>query len=226
MKSIGLLTIGQAPRPDGLARDVARVLGEGVAIVERGALDGLNPGQIAAMVPSDGDYPLITMLQNGSSAVIAKRHILDRLQSQIDDLETNHHVDATLLMCTGAFPAFEHHRPLVAPQDALYGVVAGLIGSGRIGAIMPLPSQVENARIKWHQMGFDDPLIGSSSPYTTDAIDETARVAGQLRRDGATILFLDCFGFNLEMKLAAREAFDGPVVLARSLAARFLAEML
>lgn len=226
MKSIGLLTIGQAPRPDGLAGDVARVLGEGIAVVERGALDGLHLDQIAAMEPGDGDYPLITMLQNGSSAVIAKRQILDRLQTQIDDLETNHHVDATLLMCTGAFPAFDHRRPLIAPQDALYGTVAGLVGSGRIGAIVPLPSQVENARIKWREMGFDDPLIGSSSPYTTGAIDDTASIAGQLRRDGATILFLDCFGFNLEMKLAAREAFDGPVVLARSMAARFVAELL
>jgi len=226
MKSIGLLTIGQAPRPDGLARDVAKILGEGIAVVERGALDGLDDDEITAMTPVEGDYPLITMLNDRSSAVIAKRYILDRLQSQIGNLEREHHVDATLLMCTGAFPVFQHQRPLVAPQDALYGTVAGLAGTGRIGAIVPLPSQVENARVKWSELGILDPYIDVSSPYGNDSLDATAAAAKRAHDAGATILFLDCFGFTLVMKAAAREAFNGPVVLARSMAARYLAELL
>lgn len=226
MTAIGLLTIGQAPRPDQLADDVAQVLGDDVQVIERGALDGLDAGQIENMAPGDDDYHLITMLQDGSSAVIAKQHILQRLQAQIDVLESGHQVAATLLMCTGAFPKFRHARPLVAPQEALYGTVAGLAGSGQIGAIVPLPSQVENARIKWHAFGIDDALISPSNPYASDAVDSAARAAKQLRGDGATILFLDCFGFTLATKAAVQQAFQGPVVLARSMAARLIAELL
>jgi hypothetical protein len=36
---------------------------------------------------------------------------------------------------------------------------------------------------------------------------------------------MDCFGYDLAMKAAARRAFGGPVVLARTLAARLIAEL-
>jgi protein AroM len=53
-------------------------------------------------------------------------------------------------------------------------------------------------------------------------VGRQARRAAEL---GGKLLFLDCFGFSIHMAGIAREEFGGPVVLARSLAARLLAEV-
>lgn len=221
--TIGLLTIGQAPRPDGLARDVAAVAA-GAKVIEKGALDGLGRAEIAEMRPGEDDYQLVTLLSDGTSVHIAKRFILRLLQSQIEALEAAG-AQVTLLMCTGTFPGFSHRRPLLAPQAALYGVVKGMAAGGRVASLAPLPSQVEQSRRKWAEFGVEDAFVTSADPYGADPVGAVAAGASQARETGAAVLFLDCFGYDLRMRDAARGAFDGPVVLARSMAARLAAEI-
>lgn len=220
---VGLLTIGQAPRKDGLASDVRQVLG-GVEVLERGALDGLGDEEIAKMRPDEGDYRLITLLRDGRSVQVAKRHLLPRLQAQIDALE-GEGVDVTLLMCTGEFPSFRHQRPLLAPQAALYAVVIALASGGRVASLTPLDTQVEQARRKWSSLGVATAFVTDADPYGSDPCGQVKAGAGNAAEAGASVLFLDCFGYDLRMKKAAQEAFPGHVVLARSLAARLAAEV-
>jgi protein AroM len=246
--TIGLLTIGQSPRPDGLASDVATVLGGGVLgdgvlgggvfgngvlgngvlgnarVLERGALDDAGDHDIAAMRPGEGDYRLVTLLRDGRSVEVAKRHLLPRLQAQIDALEEDG-ADVTLLMCTGEFPSFRHRRPLLAPQAALYAVVTALAAGGRVASLTPLESQVEQARRKWASLGVADAFVTHADPYGAEPLREVAAGAARAAEAGAGVCFLDCFGYDLRMRDAAREAFPGQVVLARSLAARLAAEV-
>lgn len=225
-RTIGVLTIGQSPRADHLGEDVRAVLGAGTTVIERGALDGMTNDEIAAIAPKDAsDYRLITLLRDGRSVEIGKPAILERLQRQIADLEDTENVDATLLMCTGAFPPFAHRKPLVLPQEALYGAVRGLAGSGRIGALIPLESQRDQAMRKWREYGVADARVYPASPYGSDPAEEIERASAAARDDGATILFMDCFGYDAAMKAAAQRGFDGPVVLARTMAARLVAEI-
>ncbi len=221
---IGLLTIGQSPRRDGLARDVGIALGEGFDVLERGALDGLELEDVEAMAPQAGDYRLITLLREGTAVEIAKQHIVARLQARIAELEAEG-VGATLLMCTGTFPPFAHKRPLLAPQEALYGVVKALAAGGRVGALTPLPAQVEQARRKWASMGLADAVVVAASPYVPEPLAAVREAAALARAGGATVLFMDCFGYDLPMRRAAEQAFEGPVVLARTLAARIAVEL-
>lgn len=224
--TIGLLTIGEAPRPDGLARDVSHVLGS-VRVVERGALDGLSAADVDSLVPGEGDDTLVTLRADGSDVRIAKWPILDRLQAGIDRLEREDGVDVVLLMCTGAFPPFRHQGPLLVPQRALYATVAAFAaGGGRIGSLTPLPEQREAAARKWRAFGRDDTAVRTADPYGTDAVEKVRAAAAALREDGARVMFMDCFGYDLTMRDAAREAFGGPVVLARSMAARMAQEVL
>lgn len=222
---IGVLTIGQSPRADRLGDDVRAVLGARTRVVERGALDGLSDEEIARLTPNDGDYRLITLLRSGRSVEIGKPAILERLQRQIAHLEEEEGVDATMLLCTGAFPPFAHRQPLLLPQEALYGVVAGLAAGGRIGALIPLEEQREQSLRKWSERGVSEVSVYPASPYGDDPIASVERASEMARRDGVTALFMDCFGYDLAMKAAARRHFGGPVVLARTLAARLIAEM-
>jgi protein AroM len=225
-KTIGVLTIGQSPRADGLGDDVRTVLGPSTRVIERGALDGMSDEEIVRIAPKEpSEYRLITLLRNGRSVEIGEPAILQRLQEQIRDLERHEHVDATLMMCTGAFPPFEHSKPLLLPQEALYGAVSGLASGGKIGALIPLESQREQSLRKWHEHGISDAQVFPASPYGKNPIAAIADASGDARAAGVAVLFMDCFGYDLAMKAAARRSFDGPVVLARTLAARLVAEL-
>lgn len=216
--TLGLLTIGQAPRPDGLAHDV-RAVAEGVRVIEKGALDGLTAREVAPMTPSADEYRLVTLLSDRTPVQVAKRHVVPRLQAQIEALEAEG-AQVTLLMCTGAFPAFRHSVPLIAPQESLYSLVKGLGQGGRVGSLTPLSSQVGQAKAKWRDHGVDDAFVADADPYGPDPHGAVSAAAAAARAAGATVLFMDCFGYDMLMRDAARRSFGGPVVLARSMAAR------
>lgn len=226
MTAVGLLTIGQASRRDELAADVAGALGDGYRVLARGALDGLSRDEIAAVGPRPGGELLVSQLADGTSVRLDRDAILARLQAQVDELETAG-VVATLLLCTGEFPSFSHRRPLLVPSAPLRGAVLGLAAGGRIASMVPLPEQVEQDVAWWREVGAD-PIVVSADPYGREPLAAVeAAAAGLLERPGAppAVLFLDCFGYSGAMRERARRAFPGPVILARSLAARLLAEL-
>lgn len=218
----GVVTIGESPRADGLSAEVASVAG--IEVVERGALDGLSHHDIGELGPRPGGEILVSQLADGTPVRLDRDAIVGRLQQRIAELE-NDGVGGTLLLCTGEFPPFAHSRPLLVPSAALRGAVAGVAGTGRVASMLPVVEQTEQARCWWRKQGVDDPILVVADPYDRDAkaqVERQARCAAEL---GGGVLFLDCFGFTLHMARLAREAFPGPVILARSLAARLLAEL-
>ena len=225
MPTVGVLTIGQSPRFDALGAEVAAVLGAGFDLVERGALDGLTAAEVEALAPGPDDQLLVTLLSDGRSVDVGKERILPLLQRQLQLLEEEDGVAATLLVCSGPFPAFRHCRPLVQPQAALYGAVLALAGGGPVAAMLPEPAQFEWSRREWRRSGVAEPVLVAAEPYQADAHTAVAAAAGDARERGGAVLYLDCFGYDASMREAARAAFGGPVVLARSLAARVLAEV-
>ena len=64
---IGAVTIGQSPRVD-VTPDIMPIFGDEVELLQMGALDGLSKEDIAAMVPREGDYILVSRLNDGSFA--------------------------------------------------------------------------------------------------------------------------------------------------------------
>ena len=188
-----------------------------------GALDDLDPAEIARYGPEPGQYLLISLLRNGQSVTLGKQKILPLLQQKIDALGDDG-VDAILLLCTGAFPQFKSDRLIVQPQEALYHLMLGLgVGGKRIGALTPLADQLAQTRAKWREYGVD-PLLAAASPYT--GADEVTPAARDLAERGAELIFMDCMGYSLAMKARAKAAAGGcPVVLARSAIARVLAEV-
>lgn len=222
---LGVLTIGETPRSDGLTADMQLALGSGYQLIERGALDGLSDAEVAALAPTAGEYTLITLRSSGQPVRVSKPRLLTRLQQQITRLEGEDGVAGILLMCTGAFPPFQHTGLLLQPQEALYKVVLGLAAGGVPASLTPLPEQVEQTRRKWADMGAPSAISVPANPYGPDPLGEITEAARRAREFGASVLFMDCFGYTLAMKEAARTGFGGPVVLARSMAARILAEV-
>lgn len=221
MTRIGVITMGQTPRDDGLTSEIAEVLGGRFALVETGVLDGLSASQIESMAPGQEDYVLVTRLRDGSWVRVAKKSMLPLMQRRIDEMNGKD-VEVILLLCTGAFPVFHSEKPLVIPQPILYNLAKGIAQGNLIGVMTPLPEQVEQSRSKWAEIGVKA-VVAHANPYGDQA--EISRAAAELGARQVNLVVMDCFGYSLAMKEAARRSSNRPVILARSILARVVGEL-
>ncbi len=221
-KRIGTVTIGQSPRVD-VIPEITAILGSDVEIAEAGALDGLTHEEIAGMAPGKEDYVLVTRLADGTSVQVAERCITPRIHRKIDEhFESG--IQLVLLLCTGEFPDFETGGLLIRPQKVLFNAVAAVAEGRRLGILTPSPEQVVQAERRWKQVGKEVRAV-PSSPYI-DALEQASAAARELKEWGADITVMDCIGYTGEMRRLVAEITGKPVVLARGIAARTVAELL
>ncbi len=221
MKKLGLITVGQAPRDDVIV-DLLPIFGSEVELIQAGALDGLSLQEISSFAPQDGDYVLVSRLKDGSSAVFAERYIIPRLQECIFKLEKAG-VELILFLCTGNFPAFESHVPIIFPCDVMNGLVPALTNRSRIAVITPKQEQLEQCAEKWK--GYVQSVqVTYGSPY--GELWEIENAAKEISKMDVDLVVLDCIGYTAAMKERVREITGVPVVLSRTIAARAVMELL
>lgn len=219
MRTIGAITIGQAPRDD-VVPEMEKLLGPGVRVLQAGALDGLSRADIAALAPADGQDALITRLADGSEVIVAKPAILGRLQGCLDRLAPA--TEACVILCAGKFPPFRSPRPVLLPDRLIAAAVDAVWEGGRLGVIVPIPHQRAAAVAGWAHV---DPQVAVTvaSPY--QGAGDVMRAAEELRRAGVTLTVMGCLGFTSAMKAVVRDVTSAPALLPISLIARFLGEL-
>ncbi len=217
MSRLGVLTIGQSPRADVVPLLVEVLGGE---IVEAGALDGLAEAEIAALAPAPGEYVLATRLRDGHQVTVSRERILSYVQRALDRLAPQ--VDLVLFLCTGEFPPLRSDRLLIEPSRLLYHVVAGVAAGRRLGVLVPLPEQVEEARRRWQAAG-RVAAAAAASPYGGG---DFSRAAGVLREAGAELIVMDCMGYTPGHKREVVAAAARPAILAGTAVAAVLRELL
>ena len=109
---VGLLTVGQSPRPD-IVSEIREIL-VGAKIVEKGCLDGLTRQQIEKMKPIGREPFLVTLLKDGASVEVSKEKTTTLLKQNIRELESE--VDALFLACTENFPNLSSRKILIEPE--------------------------------------------------------------------------------------------------------------
>ncbi len=220
---LGTLTIGQAPRPD-VTPILDRYIDASVPRVHRGLLDGLSRHEIAAnYAAQDGEPVLVTRLADSGSVQLSARKVHSALQGKLDALE-DEGCSVVLLLCTGALRGLRLKRAfLLAPDQIIPPVVAGLVGNRRLGIIVPLASQITSESGKWNALG-REPIFAAASPYAATAAGVvTAGLA--LAARGAEALLLDCIGFGEEHRRELLRACKLPAILSNALLAKITAEM-
>ncbi|NWF55770.1 MAG: AroM family protein [Syntrophaceae bacterium] len=221
-KRVGLITIGQSPRVD-VVPGMKEILGPDFEILEAGALDGLSLEEVKKFSPKKGDYILCTRMADGTQVVIGKRYILPRMQACID-LLIERGAEALLLLCTGKFPPFRSRRLLLEPQKILDHFLLALQGEKvRFGMMSPLKAQLPQTRKKYKRLKGTFSFF-AASPYA--AGDELGEAAIALRRKDPHVVVMNCMGYTPAMKKRVMEITGKPTVLANSLVARALAELL
>jgi len=225
MTTIGVVTIGQSPRPD-VVPEISRLVcgannSHEVTFLEKGALDGLAANDIADLRPTEEKNHLVTKLQDGTEVAVDKHAIYPRVQQAISNLNGKG-ADIIALLCSDEFPPFRCEAPLILPAKLLSGVLSSISINGKLGVMVPSEKQVGATTVVYQQLGFQ-PMVVGASPYANG--NEILNAASGLK-EKASLVVMDCFGCDLEMKKRVGEITGTPVILARSVLARALTECL
>jgi protein AroM len=215
------VTIGQAPRVD-LIPEIGSILGEEIQIIERGALDGLSLKEVEAFYPGKNDEALVTRMADGTSVTVAEEYIYPRLKDQVKSLELAG-AKVILIACTGEFPPFASSALIVYPQRVLYHVVVSLAQGLKLGVLIPDELQVVSARRRWSTAA-REVVAEAASPYT--GIDKVQSATDLLLMSGVDIVVMDCMGYTAGMKDLVSKRIRKPVILARSISAKVVSELL
>lgn len=221
-QKIGMITIGQSPRDD-IAPVMSRIIGPGIEITQKGALDRLSDTEINGLAPAANDVALCTRLADGRQVVVAKEKILSLVQAKIDDVNQAS-VDLIVLLCTGHFPRFESRCLLVDAQKIVDKCLEALVDDRyTLGIVVPLAEQMEPAL---QSLSHLTPKISvaSASPYGPLEALQTA--AAKLYQNQVDLVVLHCMGFSSDHRQVMRDVTQKPVLVANSIVARTLAELL
>lgn len=218
---IGAITVGQSPRID-VTADIMRIFEGKAELCEKGGLDGLTKEEIQKFKPEEGDYVLVSRLNDGSSVTFAERFILPRLQTAILELEAEG-AELIMMFCTGKFPdTLRSCVPLIYPCDILDRMVPLFSPNSSIIVVTPSSQQLKQSLDKWSQI-ITDVKVVSASPYGN--WEEILKAAEQIKELHADVIVLDCIGYTQEMKKVFAEETKKPVILPRTLLARMISEL-
>jgi protein AroM len=222
LRKVGLITIGQSPRVD-IVPEMDEVLGPGLEILEAGALDGLTLEEVKRFYPQKGDYILCTRMSDGREVVVGKRFIVPRVQRCID-LLSDRGAEILLFLCTGRFPPFSSKRLFIESQKILDHFILALQEENRrMGLLIPLRDQIEQSKRKSHVLK-GEVIIQAASPYALE--DEVSKAAMELKKADPRFIVMHCMGYSIAMKRKVMEITGKPTILARSIVARTLKELL
>ncbi len=215
---LGLVTIGQSPRPD--LEAIFRAQAPAATIESRGALDGLDRAQIADLARIGGRYPLLVRLSDASVTDIDRAVLLPRVVRCAAELAGDG-ARLVVLICAGDFPRFDCPSPVLLPGILLPALVGAVSRTRRIGIVTPIAGQVDAARTKWTADGFDV-TVTSAAPANDD---EMSAAATTLRRATLDLVLLDCMGHGPVDRRALATRIRYPVLLAQTLVAQVAAEL-
>ena len=217
---IGLISIGQSPRPD-IVQEIKKAMAENPKIIEVGALDGLSRNEILSLGCSPQDYRVVTRLSDAQPITISKNHILARMETALRKLESQS-VRFAAILCTEEFPEYPFDGLLLKPGKLLFHFVSSFYRKDGGAIVIPLEEQKEAATKRW-KLPNVHLNIGILAPGPNpDAIE---RLCEELRREPPGFVVLDCFGYDGKLKREIQHQLNCPVILPRTLLGYALREM-
>lgn len=218
---IGLLVIGQSPRP-ALQTEFRHVLREDEAELKvMGALDHLDDAGLAAAAPTSDADTLYTTLPDGRSVLISKTAVTEGMRARLDDM-ARENVDVTVVACTGMFAGLEAPGVHFA-SNLITGAVDGCMpGPGRLGIFIPSPAQAAACLKRWERPG----RTCFAVPLQPDADDAAIRAAAaDMAAQSPDLVVHDCISYTRASRQLAAGIHGTQAILAAAICARFAAEL-
>ena len=218
---LGVITIGQSPRPD-VVGEITRILGGDYEILERGALDDLTVDEVKQKKPELGKGVLVTRMRDGTEVKVTHDMVNPGIQKSITQLEESG-AELILLVCTGKFPEFISKVLVVRPSEIVKGVTQAAIRKGRMASILPSMQQVGGAPVEREEDGLVT-YYDSASPY--GLIAEVEKLGDRLTKKNLDLILLNCMGFTQKHKEIIKRKTGKPVIQSSALVANVLKELL
>jgi protein AroM len=224
MDRIGMVTVGQAPRDD-LVPFMTPIFTRAVEVLEAGALDGLGAAEIRALGPEPGEVGIAARLLDGSETLLSHRKILPRVQRCVNRLRAEG-AELLVILCGADWTALRSDVLIVNPGRVFPAIIAALAGGRRLGVIKPSAGQIEQATRQFAEHGIEA-MVTAASPYTgARRLDDVRRAAQELARARVDLVWMTCVGMDEAMREVVCDVTGKPVVLARSILARVIDELL
>jgi protein AroM len=220
-RTLGIVTIGQAPRDD-ICALFAQHAPPGTKVILRGALDGLSDSEIDALSPRNGADTLYTRLRGGRDVKISKEAVTERSPLVLRKLRGDG-CDVLVYACTGEFPAMPGDENVLFPSRVLNGMATGLLPRGRLGLLIPLAEQAEKLSSKWARPGLD--VFAEALAPSADAREADA-AARRLAARKPDLVAMDCMSYTPTTKEWVKPALGVPALLAITATGRVLRELL
>ena len=222
LRTLGVITIGQAPRDD-IAALFAEHAPPGTKVILRGALDGLSDAEVDAVKPESGGDTLYSRLRGGRDVKISKKAVIARSPAVLAKLREEDGCDAIVYACTGDFPPMPGDENVLFPSRVLNGLAAGLLPRGRLGLLVPLAEQAEKLSAKWSRPGIE---VVAEALAPSAGRDEADAAARRLSAKGVDLVAMDCMSFTPLTKAWVKPGLGVPALLAITATGRVLREML
>ena len=206
---VGLLTIGQSPRGD-VVPEMSPFFLPQIKILEKGLLDDLSPEEIRRLKPKKGETPLITRLRKGGSVQLSENEISSLLPEAIDSMKTKMKVKAVGVLCTHDFHKTEFPSSVIFPFNSLRFLINRIIQVKCLGVVVPLESQVDEAKKKWKK---EKVIVEVKSPYAKGK--SWKEIAQNFSQEKVNVVILDCIGYKIKDKKALQKLLSVPVLLPR-----------
>lgn len=218
---LGIVTIGQSPRPD-----LAEAFGAEAPHAEvrvAGALDGVSPEDLAALKSAETplEYPLLVRLASGAHIEVPLDRLAPRVISAARKLAADG-ASVVVVACAGAFPEVPSPVPVLLPGRIVPAVAGAISRSRRVGVVTPNRAQAPYAEQKWRSDGFD-PVVTWASPSQDH---EMARAADELRDARLDLIVIDCMGHADAARRAMAERTGTIVIAAQSVVAKVAGAMI
>jgi len=224
MSTIGMVTVGQAPRDD-LVPAMEAMFSHPVRVLQAGALDGLGADEIGRLGPGPGEIGIAARLLDGSETLLSHAKIYPRVQQCVDRLRADG-AAFLVILCGADWSAIRSDVLVVNPGRVFPAIVSALATGRRLGVIKPSGGQVEAATRQFAERGIEA-VVTAASPYTgAQRLADVRRAAERLKAAGVSLVWMTCVGMDEPMRDVVTEVVGVPVLLARSVLARVIDELL
>lgn len=219
MGKLGLIALGQTPRPDFMKMFHNVVLN--TEIVVTGALDGVSDDEIMKLSNASNTYLLYVVLSDGTIREIALDLLLPYLKSRVAELAAAG-VEIAIVMCAGNFPDLGGSIPIIYPGRVISALVGAVSPSKKIGVIVPNKGQMQSAVDHWEEAGFNIKAV-AISPQEFMSLNVCPEEISDLSLD---LIILDCMGFTAEMSSKMEILSKRPTICHQRLIPHIAEELL
>jgi protein AroM len=219
---LAFATIGESPRDD-VVPYLLNLIDQSVDVIEAGILDNLSDDAVAALYDPADEVHMVTRRRNKPPVKLSHQLVLPRMQQLVDNLNEAG-ADLIVILCGASWASIRSRAPLINLGSLFPHFLMGVAENQRLGVIKPSDGQVERTIDQFKEMGLEV-TVTSAFPYDEARLERAERAGLWLAEQNVDMIWMSCVGMNEDMREVVRTKTGKPVILARSILGRVIAEL-